>query len=117
MVAFLKPTGWAEWNPALGSVTGPRKAGKIHKGFGQKDRMAVALLPILTEPFEVQGQDLGGKIGAVFGQDQKAHIVGDQVQAARFERGVPTDPGFPMATLEGSGSPNKQGDPLILQGR
>ena len=79
MVEFLKPPGLAQRDPALGSVTGGREAGKIHKGFGHKDRMAVALLPILAEAFEVQRQDLGGKIGDAFGQDQKAHIIGDQV--------------------------------------
>ncbi len=79
VVEFLKPPGLAQGDPALGSVTGAKKAGKIHKGFGHKDWMALALLPILAEAFEVQGQNLGGKIVTAFGQDQEAHIIGDQV--------------------------------------
>ena len=75
--------------------------------------MAIAVLPILAQPLQVERQDLRGEILALDPrQDQEAHVIRDQMQAAPFQRFVPANPGFAMATLESSRRPGQQGKPV-----
>ena len=48
----------------------------------------------------------------MLGQDQKAGIVGDQVQAVVLEAKVPTDPVVTGRTLPGRGAKAQQRKPL-----
>lgn len=52
----------------------------------------------------------------VFGQDQKATIVGDQVRPIVWMAKIPTDPGVARGTLPGRGREAQQRQPLAVPG-
>src|SRR5271157_204782 len=50
------------------------------------------------------------------GQNQKADVIGNQMQTAKFQGGRPANPGVPRTTLQGGGTPAQQRHPLLRAG-
>ncbi len=57
MGEFTKTSCLPSINPVGCLVAGAGKSARIHKGLCQQDRMAVDLLPIPGEPFQVEAQN------------------------------------------------------------
>ncbi len=80
--------------------------------------MAVALLPILAQPSQMERQDFGGQIPTDnILQHQEANIVAEPMEAPPFQALVAANPGFATATLEGDRRPSQQGYRLLAHAR
>lgn len=70
--------------------------------------------PILAKAAQIERQDAGSEVGAVgVGQDQKAGIVGDQMQALGAQQRRPTDPAITRTTAQRRRLLADQRQPLI----
>jgi hypothetical protein len=105
--------GLAQFGPAAGGVNGAAELGWIHEGFDHFHRMAVARLPVLSEPLQGQPQHARAQIGhRELRQQQKAGVVGHQAQTAAALFFGPTDPLIPMLQVFGRRAENQHGHPL-----
>src|SRR5208337_1080857 len=50
------------------------------------------------------------------GQNQKTSVVGNQMQAVKFQGRCPANPGVPRTALQGGGPPAQQRHPLLRAG-
>src|SRR6266571_8639072 len=78
--------------------------------------MLIVLLPILTEAFEVEAQEMGGQIRRVtLGREQgKASIAGHEVTPRVALSVGPADPSITWAQMESGAGPAEQGDPSAV---
>jgi hypothetical protein len=75
--------------------------------------MAVHGLPVGCQPFEIQRQDPRREIGPRdLRQDEKAAIIGDQMEAVIVEHGGPADPAVAGPALQRRRLPAQQRQPL-----
>ena len=108
-VAHILPVGRA--------VDRADKARRIDKGFQQQQGITKALHPVGLNPALAQGQYPRGQILMMaVGQNQKARIVGDQVEPVVLMTIIPANPAIADATLQGRGGKAQQGQPLALPG-
>src|SRR3990172_4321924 len=112
---FGMPLGLAHADPIGGPVTGARKARLIHEGLGQANTVAVALLPAESQPAQAQGQHLGGKMFHPYPrQDQKTHVIGDEMQTRALHLLGPTNMTVPRGNLPGSARPAQASHHLAI---
>ena len=108
--------GPAHIDPVGGPVTGTGKPGGFHEGFRQHDGVPIDGLPVGREPVQVQGKNAGSQIGEGFSrEDQKAGIIGDEVQALAAQDPGPANPLFPCLTLVSGGLPAEERYPPVVQ--
>ncbi len=77
--------------------------------------MVTGLLPIRTEPLQVQLQDTAGQVRDVKGPgDEEPAVIGHQRQTPLLLPIRPADPFFAPFEFVGPGVPNQQRHPLTL---
>jgi hypothetical protein len=112
-----KAAGVADIAPVGGAVDGAVEVPRIDERLQQQQRVAEALAPVRCQPPLAQGQHARGEVRVVlFGQDQKAAVVGDQVQAIVLMAKIPPDPGVARAALPSGGRETQQRQPLTVPG-
>src|SRR6266446_4510993 len=78
--------------------------------------MTISLLPIGTEPLQVQFQDAAGQIGNMIGlRNKESAVIDDQRQASLFLPVCPANPLLPQLELISARAPDQQRDPLSLE--
>src|SRR6266571_8500040 len=78
--------------------------------------MLIVLLPILTEAFEVEAQEMGGQVRRLTlgREDGKASIASHEVTRGVALSVGPADPSIPWAQMESGAGPAEQGDPSAV---
>jgi len=62
-ISFFGETfGLSYMDPICGLIGGALKAALIDEGFEKVEGMAIIRGPILTEAFDIEGEELGGKV-------------------------------------------------------
>ena len=90
---------------------------RIDEGFQQQQGVAEVLHPIVPQAPFAQRQYAGGQIRSMpIGQDQKAAVVGDQVQPIILMAEIPADPAITGPALPGRSGKAQQGEPLAAPG-
>jgi len=108
-----KAAGIAQVLPVGGAIECAVEVTRIDKGLQQQQWVAEARLPVPCQAAFAQGEDPRGEVrDMVFWQDQKATIVGDEVQAIVLVAKIPSDPGIPCRALPGRGREAQQCPPL-----
>ena len=111
-----KALGPADVHPVCGPVAGASKTRRFHEGLGQHDGVTVDRLPVSRKSAEVQGKNTGSQVGkGLPRQDQKAGIIGDEVQALAAQDPGPADPLLPRLTLVSGGLPAEERYPAVIQ--
>lgn len=87
--------------PIRGALDRATEAGRIDKGLHQQHRMAEALRPVPDQAPPAPRQHPRGQVGTMpAGQDQKAAVVGRQLQPAGAQPQVPADPDVARPALQ-----------------
>ena len=108
--------GPAHIDPVGGTVTGTGKPRGFHESLGQHDGMAIDRLPVGRKPAQVERQDTRSQIGEGFSREnQKAGIIGDEVQTLAAQDLGPADPLLPCLTLVSGGLPAEKSYPSVIQ--
>ncbi len=108
-LAHLQPVGRA--------IAGATEEPRINKGLQQPQRVAEARLPIRRDPALTQPEHARGQIRPPsFRQDEKAAIVGNQMQAILLVTPVPADPTIAGRAFSDRGADHQQCQPLPLPG-
>jgi len=90
---------------------------RIDEGFQQPQGMTETLRPIPWQPAFTQRQNARGQVRrAVLRQDQKAGVVGDQVQAVVLVAKIPADPAVTGSALPSRGANAQHPQPPLLPG-
>ena len=99
------PTRLPQANPVGRLIAGPPVAGHLHERFQQHRPVAVALLPVLTDPLRRQRQRLARQIPHPHpGKNQKSRIRHHPVQSLLAISFRPSDPRVPLAQRPRRGS-------------
>ena len=108
--------GQADFNPIGRPITGAFEPLGVDIGFHQEDGMLIVLLPILTEAFEVEAQEMGGQVRRLTlgREDGKASIASHEVTRGVALSVGPADPSIPWAQMESGAGPAEQGDPSAV---
>ena len=78
--------------------------------------MAIDRLPVGRKPAQVERQDTRSQIGEGFSREnQKAGIIGDEVQTLAAQDPGPADPLLPCLTLVSGGLPAEERHPAVIQ--
>ena len=110
--------GVPEAQPVRCAVDGAAEAGRVDEGLQQQQRMAEAYRPVRDQAPLAQRQQPRGQVGPMpAGQDQKAAVVGDQMQPVVLHPEVPADPGVPRPALQGGRGKADQRHPLAPPAR
>src|SRR5205085_7469956 len=99
--------GQADFNPIGRPITRAFETLGVHIGFDQEDGMLVVLLPIVTEAFEVEAQEMGGQIRRLtLGREQgKASIAGHEVTPGIALSVAPAYPSITGAQMKSGTGP------------
>ena len=107
-----KPATGAYVLPPRRPVTGPGKAGRVHKGFRQDHRMPIDHLPIGLKAPRVEGQHFGRQIRDLDPrQNQKAGVIREEAQTRPLLGAGPPHPLVPGAAHPGRRRPAQQRHP------
>ena len=107
----------AHLHPVSRAIAGAAEETWIDKGLQQPQRVAEARLPIRRDPARTQPEHPRGQIRPPsFRQDEKAAIVGNQMQAIVLVTPVPADPTIAGRAFPGRGADHQQCQPLPLPG-
>src|SRR5437764_12657407 len=99
--------GLADPYPIGGSVSSAGKTVALHKALQQINGMAIFGLPIPIEAAGNPAQNITGQVRYPRPRsDQKASVVGDEMEVLLPHRTLPTDVVVPIGTLP-SGGPKK----------
>jgi hypothetical protein len=102
---------------SCGPVERAVEATRIDEGLQQQQWVAETLPPVPCQAAFAQGQHAGGEVRVVvLGQDQKATVVGDQMQKIILVAKSPPDPGVTRRALPDRGGEAHKGQPLPLPG-
>ncbi len=84
--------------------------------FRRQQRMAIHRLPVRAQAFRHPRQCKTGQVGkyARFAGHEKPGVVADQMKTLDLLRRSPTDAPVPRRTVEGSGLPAGDRDPLVV---
>lgn len=111
MPSFSHPFGFTHTDPVGGLIAGSPETVSFHKGFQQMDRVMVDFEPILSNPFDVEGKDSGCQaFDGNPGQDEKAGVVGQEVQIPYLGGMVPSNEGLSGVHPPGGRSPSQTSD-------
>ena len=114
--AVAKAAGHAQAGPAGRLVAGSREACGVDEGFDGMERMAMNPLPVGGQPFDREGQDLGGQVPDPPGRkNEVADVVGKIVQTTIGQIVRPSDEAIPEGTAESGGAPPQKSYPLPLE--
>jgi len=103
-------------DPIGGLVGGAFEATLIDKGFEQIEGVAKIGGPVLAETFDIEGEELGGKMKDFnIGQNQESCILGDHMEIFFFDLIGPTDELIPARNPPGRGAPAETGDDLAVK--
>jgi len=103
-------------DPIGGLVGGAFEATLIDEGFEQVERMAKRGGPVLTEAFDIEGEELGSKVRDFnIGDNEEACILGDLMEILFFDLIRPTDELIPARNPPGRGAPAEAGDDLAVE--
>ena len=107
-----KAAGQPQRAPVRRAVAGPDKARDIHERLRQKDGISMHRLDVLRQPPQAQPQHPRGQVAhPARRQDDKARVVGDQMQAPELLLRRPADPAIACGQLERAGLPADQCEP------
>ena len=107
-----KAAGQPQRAPVRRAVAGPDKARDIHERLRQKDGISMHRLDVLRQPPQAQPQHPRGQVvHPARRQDDKARVVGDQMQAPELLLRRPADPAIACGQLERAGLPADQCEP------
>ena len=111
-------TGEAQRAPVRRAVAGPGKARRINERLCQKHRIAVQFPHVARQPAQAQPQDPRGQIGhRARRQDDKARVVGNQMQAPELLLRAPADPVVARGQFERTRLPADERKPSRAQCR
>ena len=104
--------------PVRRAVDRAPEAGRVDEGLQQQQRMAEALRPVRDQAPLAQRQHPRGQVGPMpAGQDQKAAVVGQQMQPAVAHPKVPADPRVARPALQRRRGKADQRHPLAPPAR
>ena len=113
-----KATGQAQRAPVRRAVAGAGKACGIDEGLGQKDRVSMHRLHVPRQAPQAQPQHPRGQVRhRARRQDDKARVVGDQMQAPELLLRAPADPAVARGQLERARLPADEREPGRAHGR
>ena len=108
---------WAtDINPVRGTVTGAPKHRLIGESLDQQKRMTEAQGPVVRKVPHQQRQRARSKIGSRL-ENEKAALVGDQMQSRDAVPRMPADPPVSGAALQRAGVERRQRNPLAVHRR
>lgn len=101
----------AQLEPVRGAVDATVKAAGGDEGL-QQQLMAKALAPVRGHAAREQREHTRADVGmAALGQDQKAAVVGDELEAVELRAKIPADPAVAYTALERGGRQADLGQP------
>ena len=107
-----KATGQAQRAPVRRAVAGAGKARGIDEGLGQKDRVSMHRLHVPRQAPQAQPQHPRGQVRhRARRQDDKARVVGDQMQAPELLLRAPAEPAVARGQLERAKLPADEREP------
>ncbi len=105
--------GLPDIEPVRGLIADTFEAVSLHKGLHQVDGMAVFLDPVLPETSHDPAQEMAGQMRHTHpGQDEKAGIVGHEVEVGGSGVRLPADKGVARSGFPGGGTEEEAGQIL-----
>ena len=101
-------------DPVGGAVDGALEVRRVHEGLRQKQVVAEAGRPVVHQTARAQREHPRAEVALTAGEDQKARVVGDEVQTADLDAIVPADPTVARPALQRRRREHRQRQPAPL---
>ena len=98
-------------DPVGGAVDGAPEVRRVHEGLRQKQVVAEAGRPVVHQTARAQREHPRAEVALTAGEDQKARVVGDEVQTAELDAIVPADPAVARPALQRRRREHRQRQP------
>jgi len=113
---FCETFGLSDIDPIGGLIGGAFEATLVDEGFEQVEGMAKIGGPVLTEAFDIEGEEFGGEVRDFnIGDNEEAGVLGYFMEVLFFDAVRPTDELIPAGDPPSRGAPAEAGNDLAVE--